>query len=154
MSGISSTVVSEMFRTAKTLGRRLAMTSALVGALAMIAVPAYAQHRGGGGRGGGHAGGFHGGGFHGGGHRGGIGIGAGIGIGLGALALGAAIDNDWAEPYAYPSYYGNPAAGYAQTPYPYYGAQQPAPAYSYAAPGQYPYYGGGQQPVYGNQMGY
>ena len=102
-------------------------------AVASVATPALAQHRGGGGNwhGGWHGGGWHGGWHH---HRGNAWV--PWAVGAGALTLGAAL----AAPYAYDYYYAPPPAYY-----------YPPPAYRYGY-NYNPYYGRpyyGPEPTYG-----
>lgn len=107
---------------AKKTGRALALTSALVAAVSLSAVPSSAYARGWNGGNGGN--GWHGGGGWRGGHHGG---GAAIGLGiLGGVLVGSAIAANSYYPYSY---------GYG---YPYYGYSYPY--YSY---GPTPYYGAG-----------
>jgi uncharacterized protein (TIGR03000 family) len=115
---------------------------AVLAALLLMAGPAWAQHRGGGGHGGGfHAGGFHSGGFHAGGFHGG-GFHAG-GSHFDRFHVGSLHRGDFFRDHHFRSY---PFHGY----YPFYGYYYPSygyyPSYSY-----YPSYdlGGGSTPDLG-----
>src|SRR6185436_14775066 len=129
-----------MIESAKKIGRKVVIISAMIAALAIYVAPgtAYAQR---GGNGGWQGGGWHGGG----GHHGGISPGAAVGIGLGAFALGSALGAS----AAYPSYgYSYPNYGYS---YPYAsGYSYPSYAYSYPYSNGGYAYSGRSSPYYGS----
>jgi hypothetical protein len=103
-----------------TIGRGLALASALAVGAAFTAPPAKAD-------------------WH---HHGGISTGAAVGIGLGSFALGTALGSAAAYPY-YGGYYGYPYAGYGYT-YPAYSYGGYAPYYGgYYGTSYGPYYGYG-----------
>jgi hypothetical protein len=109
-----------------TIGRGLALASALAVGVAFIAAPTTAEAR--------------------------ISTGAAVGIGLGSFALGTALGSAAAYPYYGGGYYG---AGYGGYPYGgYTGYGYPAYGYGGYTPAYGGYYGSSYAPYYGAGWGY